>query len=44
MGPLKWKFLINFSLGEHFAVKMIESGGESMYHKTFGNMKHPKHQ
>ena len=30
------------SLGELFVVKMMGSGGESMYHKTFGKMKHPK--
>ena len=26
------------SLGDLFVVKMKGSGGESMYHKTFGNM------
>ena len=29
------------SLGELFVVKMMGSGGESMHHKTFGNMIHP---
>ena len=30
-----------FSLGEPFVVKILGSGGSIMYHKTFGNMKHP---
>ena len=30
-----------FSLGELFVVKILGSGGSIMYHKTFGNMKHP---
>ena len=31
----------NILFGELFVVKMMGSGGESMYHKTFGNMIHP---
>ena len=42
MGPLKWKIIIIFSLGELFVVKMMGPGGQSMNHKTFGNMGHPK--
>ena len=30
------------SLGELSLVKMKGSGGESMHHKTFGNMIHPR--
>ena len=30
------------SFGELFVVKMMGLGGDSMYHKTFGNLNHPK--
>ena len=40
-GPCLWKFLKK-SLGELFVVKMMGSGGESMYYKTFGNKIHPE--
>ena len=30
-----------FPLGEPFVVKMLESGGSKIHHKTFGNMIHP---
>ena len=43
MGPLKWKIIIIISLGELFVVKMMGPGGQSMNHKTFGNMGHPNH-